>query len=481
MRRMDAVEVRPVLTASSSHQVWPGRRTWVFPYLTPALALYSLFVLWPVVQLFWLALQRWNGYGPRHFVGLANLGALMSDPLFRTSLDHSLLWDAGAVFVVTPLALLLALGIRRTRFQRFFLSVLFFPALLPPAVLAAIAILGYSPLSGPLNEVLRGIGLSFLAADWLGDPHLVLGSLFVVWLWSAIGVGAVILWSALGSIAREYRELALVEGAGTWWRLRHITLPGLRRSMLTVAAIEIVLASQAFDLVFMTTGGGPGYATMLLPLDMYGRAFGGRAGQGAAVACIQILLVLAIILVLFLLFRTSDSLDTGERAAEARDTSPPVTVVLIAATLFFLSPLAWLPLAAIQPGRSFALAGPSLDPGAWTLSNLTSVWNAGLGGAITTSLALALAVVAITLVFCAPAAFALTRLGWARTPILGLLIFGLIQPSTVLVIPLFSLLRQLQVLGTLWGVLLPEVARSIPFATLVIWAYLAGLPREVFE
>jgi multiple sugar transport system permease protein len=424
-------------------------------------------------------MQRWTGYGPQRFVGFDNVAALAGDPVFRTSLLHSALWDLGSILVATPLSLLLALVISQSRRPSLFLSVLFFPALLPATVLAAVAALVLSPLTGPLNSALSAFGLG--RPDWLGDPHLALLALFAIWLWSAVGVGTVILWAALRAVGRDYQELALVEGAGRWWRLRHVTLPATQRSLAVVAAVEVALASQSFDLVFVTTGGGPGYATMLLPLDMYGRAFGGHAGEGATVACAQLVLLLSVLLALLLPALRAERFDVGERASRLPAARFAVTTALGVFSALFLLPFAWLPLAALQPGRSFALAGPSFDPSTWTLGNLTGMWSAGMGGALATSALLACGAVALTLGLATPAAFALARQRRGRWVIISVLALGLLQPTTVILLPLFSLLRSLHLLDTLWGVLLPEATRSLPFALLVTWAFLSGLPRELLD
>ena len=486
MRRMAKAEARPASMASSSLR--SRQRELLLAasvFLAPGCALYGLFVLWPLLQTGWLALQRWNGYGPQTFVGLANFADLAGDAVFRTSLEHSVLWDLAASLLTTLLGLGLALLIAQTRARTFFLAALFFPALLPATVVAAVWVLVYSPLSGLLNSVLHAVGLGSLAADWLGDPHLALGALFIAWLWSTVGIGALIFWTGLMAIGREYVELALLEGAGDLWRFRHVILPGLRRVGLVTLLVNTALGTQVFDLIFVTTGGGPGYATMILPLDVYGRAFGGRTGQGAAAACVQIVLALLLATLTILLFRGG-----GEslQAADASRQAGHIALTGMAAVLLaiFLLPLAWLASAALETGRAFALGatGPGWDPRAWTWDNFGTTWDAGLSGAVATSLLLAVGVVAVTVLAAFPAAFALTHLvkgrAW-RIGALALLFAGLLVPAAVLLVPLFSLLKELRLLDTPWGILLPEAARALPFAVLVLWGFLAALPREVLE
>jgi raffinose/stachyose/melibiose transport system permease protein len=456
-------------------------------YLAPALGLYGLFVLWPLLRSVWLALQRWNGYGPETFIGLRNVADLWADPVFRTSLEHSLLWEVAAALLVSALGLGLALLARASRLQSVALVTLFFPVLLPAAVIAAIWTLVYSPLHGLLNTVLQKIGLAPLAADWLGDPHLALPALFVAWSWSALGIGALLFWAGLRSIGREYIDVARVEGAGPLGRFRHVLLPGLRRTIAIVVLINAALAGQVFDLIFVTTGGGPGYATMLLPIDMYGRAFGGQTGQGAAVAVVQIVLGLIPAGFAVLLLRgTPESMHDGDgresvlpRPAAAWAAS--VAVVGLLAVL--LLPILWLLAVALGWGDlTVGTSAPTLDPSTWGWSSFSAAWDAGMGGALETSFLLALGAAALTVAFAPFAAFALFRAPrvW-QIPLAVVLAIGLFQPSPVIIIPLFSLLKDLGLLDTPWGVLLPEVARNVPFAVLLLWASFVQLPTDVLR
>jgi raffinose/stachyose/melibiose transport system permease protein len=494
-----ATEAPRVSTASSEPEVRPqqgravsGRpisvrvdRIWVLGAAAPALALYALFVLWPLIQVGWIALQRWNGYGPQVFIGLANFADLAGDAVFRTGLAHSLLWEAGAIVLVTAAGLGLALLIRAGRPGPAPTAALFFPALLPPAVVAAVWTLVYTPISGLLNTALRAVGLGTLQGDWLGDPHLALPALFAAWAWASLGIGTLIFCAGLGSIGREYIEVALVEGAGPLWRFRHVLLPGLRRSGLVAVLINAALAGQVFDLIYVTTGGGPGYATMILPIDMYGRAFGGATGQGAAVAVTQVLLGLVLVVLAAVVVRgPAEGLagEEGEPAPTYRAGRWAAIGLLALALIVLLAPLAWLLVVALGGGGVTIGSTAGWDPRTWAWDSFGSAWNAGLGGAVETSVLLAAGAVTLTAMLAVPAAFALARAGTRlRLAALALLAIGLFQPTPVLIIPLFSLLRNLGLLDSAWGVLLPEVARSLPFAVLLLVAFLRQLPAHVLE
>jgi multiple sugar transport system permease protein len=458
---------------------------WLLGAAGPALALYLLFVLWPLAQVIWIGLQRWDGYGPQVFIGLGNVSELAGDTVFRTGFMHSLYWEAGAIVLVTAAGLGLALLIRTSRLRSIPPALLFFPALLPPAVVAAIWTLVYTPISGLLNTLLRAVGLGGLQGDWLGDPHLALPALFAAWAWASLGIGTLIFLAGLGVIGREYIEVALVEGAGPMWRFRHVLAPGLRRSALVVVLINAALAGPVFDLVYVTTGGGPGYATMILPVDMYGRAFGGAAGQGAAVAAIQVLLGLGLAGLAALLLRgPAESLEgeEGEVVRAGRSGRMLASGVLLAALVAVLLPLAWLLIVALGGGGFTLGSGAGWDPRTWAWDSFGSAWNAGLGGAVETSVFLAAGVTVLTLVLSVPAAFALDRAGGrVRLVLLAVLATGVFQPAPVLIIPLFSLLHGLGLLDTPWGIVFPETARALPFAVLLLAAFLRQMPAHVLE
>lgn len=482
---MAAAGARPVSTANSEPpaRVSPRRRSGWTPWLLslPGAGLYCLFVLWPMLRVVWLSLMRWNGLTPRGFVGLANMTSLWDDPLFRLSLGHTLLWDVAALLIPTLLALAVALLVSRSHAQSLALAVLFFPVLLPPSAVAAIWTLVYSPISGLIAASFHTLHLGSGPA-WLGDPHLALPALFLAWLWSALGVGVTILWAGLRTVDREWTEIALLEGAGPLWRFRHVILPGIRRPLAIVLLVNLALGSAVFDLIFVTTGGGPGYATMTIPLEVYGRVFGDRPGQGAAAACIQLVLGLLLAAaasgVLRLRHETTES---GSGTAEGASLLP--TAALLVTVGVMLLPLLWLIPIALTPGRSLAIEGPGVNIRQWGWRNLLEAWNAGMEHAIGTSLFIALLVLTGTMLLAIPAAFSLVRYSsplWSSVAA-GLLLAGLFQATPALLVPLFALLSDLHLLDTIWGIVLPEVARAIPFAVLALWAFLSMTPKEVLE
>ncbi|HZU13649.1 MAG TPA: ABC transporter permease subunit [Chloroflexota bacterium] len=434
--------------------------------MLPAGCLYCLFVLFPLAQVVWLSLHRGNAFS------LDAYRALWADPTFHISLANTVGWEIAAVLVPTALALPIALAVARGRPGPLIPAVLILPLLLPPIVVAALWTLLYSPAAGPLAVT------SLPSPDFLGDPRLALPSLFVAWLWSVLGIGALLLYAGLTRIGREWGEGAEVEGAGPLWRLIHITLPALRPVIAVTAAVNAALALQVFDLIFAVTGGGPGNATMLLPLEVYGRVFGGRPAQGDAAAALEAALGVALALAAAGAWGRSESF--GGEPPERR--SALGAILAAVAAVIAMLPILWLVPISLAPGRSALLGG--IDVSRPTLSNLSGVLTLGLGGALAESAVLALIAVAGVLVLSYPAAFALAERTFPRQlrlAALALLVIGLFQGTSAILPPLFSLLISLGLLDSVWGIVLPEIAQALPLAVLVIWGMLRQMPREIGE
>jgi raffinose/stachyose/melibiose transport system permease protein len=452
-------------------------------YLGPAALVYGLFVLWPLLHVLILSFERWDGYGRATFVGWSNYASLWADPGFADELRHSLLWLGVTLIVPVLLGLSLALLAARapSRSAGICRAFLLTPLLLPSAVIAVIWKLIYTPLHGMLNIVLGTVGLNGWEQDWLGDPDLALGSLLVPACWASFGLSLLVFGAALAMIGRETWDAALIDGAGPWARFRYLTIPQLRRLLPLAVVATALCAVPSFDLVSLLTNGGPGYATTTLELDMEGRAFGlGQVGLGAALACV------AALFGLLLGIGALAAARGYEQGSDQGVGSPPLggrrprlparltaTGGLVVGTLLILLPVAWLVIRSLQ-----------IDPGeAGFFANLGTVWSAGFGRAFVTSALIGITAALGTLLLAFPAAFALHRSRSAVLRMVGvvMLTIGLFQPIEVLIIPLFTLLRDLGLLNSVAGVILPEISRGIPLAVLLLWGALRGVPSAVLH
>jgi len=455
-------------------------------YVGPALAVYAVFVLWPLVQLIELSLRQWDGLSPATPVGLANYGALWTDPGFAVELQHSLWWLGVTLAAPVLMGLGLALLLRavpsplRTPLR----ALLLVPLLLPTVLIAVAWRLFYNPLSGPLTGLLHALHLDALAGDWLGDTNLALPALLVAACWASFGLSMLLCEAALAGVNPEVLAAAHLDGAGAWARFRHFTLPALRGTLPAATVVTALCAVPSYDLVRLTTDGGPGYATTTVPLDMYSRALGGggQVGAGAALACLQGGVGLALALLALLVARGQErqnaSVEPGaalsRRAGRSGRVSAGAGIVLLALAAAVLFPLGWLAVLALRPGDG--------SDGLSTLgANIATVWGQGFGAALLTSLTIGAVVAAVTLALAVPAAFALamSRRRLIQVSAAVVLALGLFQPAAVLVIPLYYLLQGWGLLDTAPGLILPQVAHALPIAVLLLWMGMRVLPDEV--
>lgn len=453
-------------------------------YLLPALGLYAVFVLWPLARLAYLSLQQWDGLTTPSFVGLSNYATIVADPGFGPELRHTLIWLAVSLAVPAMIGMLLAIMLRAIppSLRATLRALLLLPLVFPTVLISIAWKLFYNPLAGPLTGALQNLRLGALAQDWLGDPNLALPALLVPACWASFGLSMLICEAALGRISPAVLAAAEIDGAGAWARFRSITLPALRGALPLATVVTGLCAVPSYDLILLMTNGGPGYATTTITFDAYGRAFGGlgQVGEGAALACLQSLVGLVLALLALLAARgqqrEEDDGEAGMQRMAGRRVLGAISALGLAATALVLAPILWLLRLAIRPAVGIGL---------WSSlgANIGVVGAQGFGGAALTSLGIALVVAAATLLVAAPAAFALatSRRRALLVPATVALAAGLFQPTAVLIIPLFNTMEWLNLLDVPQGLILPQVARVLPVAVLLLWGGVRGLPREVLE
>jgi len=267
--------------------VW-GKRLQGYLFIIPAFVLYATFFLWPLVQLVQLSLTDWDGLSPKHFIGLGNYRLLLfDDEVFWKAFGHNVLWLLAAEVLPVALGLVLAILLARSpmRGRAFFRALYFAPQVLSSVIVAVIWRWIYNPTSGALNTFLRAIGLGSLQRGWLGDSLLAFPALFIAYTWVGYGFTMVIFLAALQDIDETLFDAAKVDGANWLQQFRHVLVPSIRGPLTTVLLITAIGSFQVFDLVFILTRGGPGFATQVLAMYMYQNAFPfSRVGYGATIA-----------------------------------------------------------------------------------------------------------------------------------------------------------------------------------------------------
>jgi raffinose/stachyose/melibiose transport system permease protein len=268
--------------------------------LAPAIAFFLVFALGPLTAAVYLSFLNWDGISPPTWVGLGNWTRAFSDPvtlhaIFLTVQVMVLSW-----LIQTPISLLLGVYLAGYQRYRAILSVFYFLPLLFSAV--AIGLIWSSSMlssDGALNTLLRSIGASSLAKNWLGDPRLALYAIVVVIAWQFIPFHTLLYQAGARQIPQVLYEAARIDGANGVQRFFHITLPQLRYTVVTSTILILTGSLTYFDVIFVMTGGGPGYATRILPLQMYITAFqDAQIGYGSAIAVILAVAGLALSLIL---------------------------------------------------------------------------------------------------------------------------------------------------------------------------------------
>ncbi len=286
------------------------RRATIAALLAPAVLLYVVFVIVPIVQGIYYSLFKWNGLKPlTDFVGLDNYARALGDPLFTHAVGNNLLIVVLTMFVQIPIALGLAVFLNE-RFpgRRVFRVIFFLPYVISEVITGTLFYLLLQP-NGAFNLALEGIGLGALAQDWFGSLQLVMPAMFAVITWKYFGFHMIVLLAGLQNVPRELEEAARVDGATPWQAFRGVTLPLLGPTLRVSVFLSIIGSLQIFDVVWATTRGGPVHASDTMATYMIDFGFKRQLlGYGSAVSVLLFLmcLVFALLYQRFVLRRDVD-------------------------------------------------------------------------------------------------------------------------------------------------------------------------------
>ena len=266
------------------------------PYLwvLPAVAIYVVFRLYPLLYGLYLSFFEWDGVNPMKYIALKNFQEILTqDALFWQAMRHNVVYALGTVIGKNALAIVVAVALnQKLRGIAVFRTILFTPVIMSFVVVGLLWGWVFNYQFGLLNGLLRGVGLETLVQDWIGDPNLALFSVMGVDVWKWFGFHMVIYLAALQGISHEYYEAARIDGASTWDSFRRITLPLLMPVMLINVTLSLQGAFNVFDLVYVVTEGGPFNSTLVVAIHMYLRGFKFyRMGYASAMAYVLFAIV----------------------------------------------------------------------------------------------------------------------------------------------------------------------------------------------
>jgi raffinose/stachyose/melibiose transport system permease protein len=295
----------------------PGVAPWpvIAALILPAVAIYFLFVIFPIAQSVRYSGYSWNGLEPMtRWVGLDNFRQALAHTDFRQAMTHNFIIAALSVVFQLPFALLLALILNQRLRLRGLLRTMYFAPFVLSEVVTGVVWRQILRPSGLVDQVLQGAGFEGVIRPWLGDPKVVLYSLFFVISWKYFGLHMMLLLAGLQQIPDELEEAAAIDGASTWQTRRYVTLPLLGSTIRISVFLMIIGSLQLFDLVWVTTGGGPIGASSTMATYLYDYGFRrNRFGYASAVSIIifALSMLVALLYQRFVLRRDLEGATTG--------------------------------------------------------------------------------------------------------------------------------------------------------------------------
>ena len=283
------------------------RRNWtLYLFLVPALIVHASVVAIPALITVGASLFKWDGLSVATFIGLQNFRDILTgDQIFRTAFGNNLKWMG--LFLTIPVAMglgsaLLITGLKSGRLQLFYRTAFYLPATIASIVVGRIWQWVYHPFFG-LNSVLVQNGLGMLALNWLSNPQIALYSVAFADNWRWWGFLSIVFLTALSQIDPILYESAALDGANVMQRIRFITLPLLRPTLIFVGLTTILNSFQSFDMVYILTNGGPGNASQLVSTYTYFQFIMMFSSGYASAIAVTITLILSVVIFAYIYLR----------------------------------------------------------------------------------------------------------------------------------------------------------------------------------
>ena len=248
--------------------VWVSSRWKILLMIAPAVILFSLFVIYPVLYSMGYSLTKFQGFGDPEFIGFDNYVTLSNDPFFWQSLQNTVVILVVSIALLVPLSFGLALLLRRRVPGGGALRALVFaPAIIAPILVGLIWVFILDPKIGLLNRILAGASIA--PVQWIGGDVLTPYAISFVFIWSSIGFAMTIFYAGLQLLPVDVMEASEIDGARAWQKLRFVTIPMMRETFAIVTILMITNVFKIFELVYMLTGGGPVHRSETLVSYIY--------------------------------------------------------------------------------------------------------------------------------------------------------------------------------------------------------------------
>ena len=282
-----------------------NKKIWIFLFTIPCMILFALVYAAPIITVFYTSLCDYTAFNSPAFQGIKNFITIFSDSDFICSIRNTLLWVVLQSTIHVGVGLAMALVLRRKpKGWKFARTAYMIPNIIPTAATGVMFTLLLNPMFGIVKPI-----MDFLGIDYAMVPNLFGNSRYAFWTVTATwilysGFNTIIFLAEMGAVSKEIYEAAAIDGATPWQADRYITLPLMRNVCGTCVTLASVAMVSQFDIIYMTTKGGPGTSTLNLPIYLYKAAtLENNYGKANAVGVVQIIIGITLVILIKGLFR----------------------------------------------------------------------------------------------------------------------------------------------------------------------------------
>lgn len=279
--------------------------------VAPFMVLFTVFVVYPLIQSAFLAANQTFGPGTRTFVGTKNFELLFTDPVFWKSIRNTFVYAMGSLFVQLPLAFALALALnsQKLRGRGIYRLIFFSPQLMGLVFVSILGALAFEKRAGLVNQAIAFIlqDPKYLEIDWL-QQH-VMATLILISLWLYVGFNMIYFLAALQSVDKSLLEASEIDGANAWGKLRHVILPSVKPVATFVVLLSMIGSLQLFELpyILLENSGGPENSGLTIVMYLYQNGFDlGDLGYASAIGWVLAIILIGLALVQVKLTRAQE-------------------------------------------------------------------------------------------------------------------------------------------------------------------------------
>lgn len=262
--------------------------------IAPTIIILTIFLYLPFINTFRISLYNYKGFGVMDdYVALKNFIKVLTDDKFYSAFYHTI----RIIVCDLVFSLLISFGLayvlfKGIRLKKFFNTSLFIPYLISNVVVACIWRMIFDPTIGPLNQILKIVGLENLATAWLSNQKTALNAVTITWIWKTIPFNMLIMYANIMTLPSDFLEAAKLDGATELQQIRYIILPYMKATFSQLALLTITNGLRSFDLVWNMTAGGPAGKTEVVTSYIYSKAFESQRFGVASAASVVMMAIM---------------------------------------------------------------------------------------------------------------------------------------------------------------------------------------------